>query len=346
MKQPTAKIIIADAITGLQQLPDSSVDCIVTSPPYYRLRKYSDSHQELGQEETPQEYVGALVAVFREAKRVLKKSGTLWVNLGDSYAAGKQGRGAAHRGGEHGSFADGESNQTKAPFRFHQKSLLMIPARVAIAMQEDGWILRSEIVWSKPSCIPESVWDRPTRSHEMVYLFSKSGRYFYDKDAARNPAKVSSVNRLSQNIENQAGSTRANGGAKSNGNIRACCTIDLRGVPKRRGENQLAEKADLGNRGERTEEQVMMANWRDVWTISHTERNPHIAVMPINLVKRCIIAGCPEMGTVLDMFAGSGTTGRAALELMCGCVLIELNPSFKTLIDDRLNNVQPPLFNL
>ena len=347
-------IRIGDALTVLKTLPEESVDCIVTSPPYYRLRKYGSGPQELGQEETPQEYVRALVAIFHEAKRVLSKRGTLWLNIGDSYAAGKTGRSDHHRRGGHGSFANGEPNeklacgeskQTKAPHGFHHKSLLMIPARVAIAMQEDGWILRSEIVWTKPAPIPESVKDRPTRSHEMVYLFSKSDRYFYDWERARDHAKDSPVARLSQDVENQSGSDRASGGEKTNGTMKAV-KMDTRGVPKRRGADQMEKKADTTIRGERTEEEAMMANWRDVWTISHNERNPHIAVMPINLVKRCIIAGCPEGGTVLDPFAGSGTTGKAALELKRGCVLIELNPNFKTLIDDRLNHVQPPLFNL
>jgi DNA modification methylase len=183
------RIYNGDSLAILRQLPSESVHCCVTSPPYWGLRDYGVSGQ-LGLEATPEKYVANMVQVFREVRRVLRKDGTAWVNLGDC---------------------------------FKDKQLMGIPWRVAFALQADGWYLRSDIIWSKLNPMPESVTDRPTKAHEYVFLLTKSQKYHYDQDAIREPLAASSIARLGQNVVSQAGSDRANGGRKTNGPMKAVC---------------------------------------------------------------------------------------------------------------------------
>ncbi len=263
-------------IDVLKTLPDESVDCVVTSPPYWGLRDYNQEDQ-LGLEETPEEFVENLVKVFTEVKRVLKSTGTLWLNLGDSY---------------------------------YNKSLAGTPFRVAFALQADGWYLRQDIIWNKPNPMPESVQDRCTKAHEYIFLLSKSSKYFYDIDAIREPLAESSIGRLKQNIDKQVGTTRANGGAKTNGNFKATGSI---------------EKG---------------ANKRSVWTITTKPyKEAHFATFPIELPTYCIKAGCPEGGIVLDPFMGSGTTGLAAQEQGRNYVGIDLNPEYIEIAERRLQQM-------
>lgn len=316
-----------DALARLREMPDCSVHCVVTSPPYWGLRDYGVAGQ-LGLERTPEEYTSALVGVFAEVRRVLREDGTLWLNLGDSYAGswGAQSRGAylpltetsarlsmlsaqqikAHPKGQTHTGSLSRTPGLKA------KDLCMIPARVAMALQADGWWLRAEIVWHKPAPMPESVTDRPTRAHEMVYLLTRAERYHYDAAAIAEPA------------------THAGQVVRTNGN----------------------EGMDEGYDGNRTRDGFRRGvtvgdtrNKRTVWTIAPSPfPEAHFATFPPELPELCIKAGCPEGGTVLDSFAGAGTTGLVATRLGRDFIGIELNPTYAALARKRIDS-DCPLFN-
>jgi site-specific DNA-methyltransferase (cytosine-N4-specific) len=300
-------LLLGDALDQLRALPDGSVDCIVTSPPYYGLRDYGTEGQ-YGLEATPAEYVETMRALFSEARRVLADDGTLWLNLGDSYAyppgsAGRQGTG--QRKGRTFT-AEGRPGKRTVP----PKNLLMIPARVAIALQDDGWILRAEIIWAKRNIMPEAVTDRPTRAHEQIFLLTKQPRYWYDADAIReesNAAQEAHNQRYARQYEAHTARAATTG---QPGNVNSV------GIHSRPGK---------GGRNART-----------VWTISQTP-NPqaHFATFPLELPARCIKAGCKPGGTVLDPFSGSGTTGAAARQLDRRYIGIDLNPAYHDLAKER-----------
>lgn len=288
---------LGDALEVLEGLPSGSVDCVVTSPPYYGLRDYGVDGQ-IGLEETPDGYVSRLAGVFREVGRVLRDDGTLWLNLADSYASAPspdRGERSQMRGRKH---ARAQTAAASLPRRFDRprKRLLGIPWRVAFSLQDDGWILRSEIIWHASNKMPESVRDRPTRAHETVFLLSRNASYHYDAAAVRQPLAESSVRRLSQDVPSQRGSDRVPG--KVNGPMKAV------GSPAGR-------------------------NIRDVWGINTTPfTGAHFATFPEALPSTCIMAGCRPGGVVLDPFSGSGTTGLAALKAGCRYVGIDINPAY------------------
>lgn len=367
-------VLCGDALTTLKTLPSESVQCVVTSPPYYGLRDYGVEGQ-LGLEETPQLYVEKLVDIFREVKRVLRSDGTCWLNLGDSYTSaggggearmidlGKPSKGTFRQGNiEHG-------RSGKRPYQsanLKPKDLIGIPWRVAFALQEDGWWLRQDIIWSKDNPMPESVTDRCTKSHEYVFLLTKSARYFYDAEAVKEPCSDATINdgRTKRGTRGMQGVYYA---------IDGNCGYDPSG-----------------------------RNLRSVWTINtHSYAGSHFATMPPKLAETCIMAGtsqagcCSECGkpwervveieshpnikkagqkhdgtyyrpnpgggvstdtrnkrhcgfrttcscnapsqscTVLDPFGGSGTTGEAAQRLGRNAILIELNPDYLPLIYKR-----------
>ena len=295
-------LLIGDVREKLKELDDSSVQCCVTSPPYWGLRNYQEKKQ-LGLEETPEEYVENMVKVFREVKRVLKDDGTCWLNLGDSYA-GNMSR--ASNNGRAGYGNPREEVVSRIPIGLKAKDLVGIPFRVAFALQQDGWYLRQDIIWNKPNPMPESVQDRCTKSHEYIFLLTKSSKYYYDADAIREPLAESSIGRLEQDIDNQIGTTRANGGAKLNGNFKAVGDVD---------------------KG---------ANKRSVWTITTKPfKDAHFAVFPIEIPTYCIKAGSKEGDTILDPFMGSGTTALAAQEHGRRWVGVELNPEYVKIIKKR-----------
>lgn len=303
-------IIQGDALTELQKLPDESVHCCVTSPPYYGLRDYGFDGQ-IGLEKTPGEYVIRLVEVFREVKRVLRNDGTLWLNLGDSYANPGNARNGAgeDRSTRSEKFNGGTVyllNQRRTVGDFpglKPKDLIGIPWRVAFALQADGWFLRSDIIWHKPNPMPESVRDRCTKAHEYVFMLTKSRRYFYDYEAGKESAS---------------------------------------GPGKPCGPKNYAGRTDC-NRCQIVRGDGLTRNRRDVWTIATKPyKGAHFATMPPDLVKVCIKAGCPEGGTVLDPFAGSGTTGAVAKSLGRDYILIEANPDYIGLIEERIGGVEAP----
>lgn len=330
----SVRILVGDCLDRLAELPTESVHCCVTSPPYYGLRDYGVAGQ-IGLEATPAEYIETLVTVFREVRRVLRSDGTLWLNIGDSYAGswGNQGRKEergtqrpingpmlqrfngyperpAWRSGEY----VGEGGKAPAGVRNRDglglvagckpKDLIGIPWMLAFALRADGWWLRRDIIWAKPNPMPESVTDRCTTAHEYVFMLAKSERYFYDAEAIK---------------EEVTGNAHARGHGNN---------------PKRAAgleNNSRSNETFLAN------ELVSFRNKRSVWTItSHAFPEAHFATHPPALVEPCILAGCPKGGTVLDPFIGAGTAALVADRLCRNVIGIELNPSYAAMTERRL----------
>ena len=297
-----------DCLSSMSNLPDKSVNCCVTSPPYYGLRDYGVEGQA-GLEATPEEYIANMVKVFAEVKRVLRDDGTLWLNIGDSYAG--------YHGNKNKSYEDAPSNkggyfesQRKSTANKHglkQKDLIGIPWMLAFSLRADGWYLRQDIIWAKPNPMPESVRDRCTKSHEYIFLFSKKPKYYFDNAAIAETLAESSKKRLSQDVENQQGSERVPG--KTNGAMKAVSKGETR-------------------------------NKRSVWTVSTKPyKGAHFATFPPDLIKPCILAGCPTGGTVIDPFGGSGTVAGVAIKHGRKAIICELNDAYHELIPKRVESI-------
>ena len=302
-------IIQGDALSVLKTLKDESVNCCVTSPPYYNLRDYGVDGQ-IGLEETPEEYIQKLVEIFREVRRVLTKDGTLWVTIADSYAG--SGKGASNypdnakkykQGTNKGSVGSYLSKTVSADCK--PKDLIGIPWMLAFALRADGWYLRSDIIWAKNNPMPESVKDRCTKSHEYIFFLTKSPKYYFDDEAIAEPVKDSTIKRLSQpNLENQNGSYTP---SKANGAMKAAAP--------RYGGKKYTENPDAFYRTKSGHAYDFRPKRkkRDVWNVStQPYKGAHFATFPPKLIEPCILAGCPAGGIVLDPFAGSGTTGMVA----------------------------------
>jgi DNA modification methylase len=330
------RVIFGDARAALAALPDGIVQTCVTSPPYFGLRDYGVAGQ-LGLEPTPDEYVANLIAVFREVRRVLRDDGTLWLNLGDSYAANRTAQVSPTKWD-----ALPQGQPSRVPSGLKPKDLIGIPWRVAFALQADGWYLRQDIIWAKPNPMPESVRDRCTKAHEYVFMLSKSPRYFYDADAIREPLAASSVERLSQkNRIAQAGSQRQPG---RGGRPTIAWTPARSGNKERRvavnGESQRTN-THLGS-SVPWQDDGTGRNRRSVWTVTTKPfKGAHFAVMPEALVEPCILAGSRPGDVVLDPFLGSGTVARVAQRLGRHWIGVELNPAFGPIIAERTE--QPSL---
>jgi DNA modification methylase len=331
-------IIEGGAVASLRLLDDQSVNCCVTSPPYFGLRDYGHEDQ-IGLEKTPDEYVAKLVDLFREVRRVLRDDGTLWLNLGDSYS--RNPAKGQHKPGDTGKQAyvydvGGGRASSCATAGLPDKNLLGIPWRVAFALQADGWYLRQDIIWHKPNPMPESVRDRCTKSHEYIFLLSKSAKYYFDAKAIAQPMAESSKERLAQpSLPNQIGSDRVPG--KTNGNMKA--------VGPRFGGNKYGDDDNEESRTKSGNEYTGgdgLANKRDVWTVATTPyKGAHFAVFPPKLIEPCILAGCPAGGVVLDPFGGSGTTGMVAQQHGRQAVLLELNPAYVDIAMGRITKGMP-----
>ena len=309
------RILEGDCIEQMRGLPDASVNCCITSPPYFGLRDYGHAGQ-IGLEDTPNAFVARLVEVFREVRRVLRDDGTLWLNLGDSYAADRGYQVEQTKGGpKHGKAqaASGRS-QRAADYGLKVKDLIGIPWRVAFALQADGWYLRQDIIWSKPNPMPESVRDRCTKAHEYVFLLSKSPRYYFDSEAIKEPA------------------------------------LQPKGMPQQVAQHK--QRALGANKGGTlgTNQGAETRNRRSVWTVTTKPfKGAHFATFPPDLIEPCILAGCPVGGTVLDPFGGSGTTAGVALKHGRNAILCELNPSYAALVPGRVRSIagdQPDLFQM
>jgi DNA modification methylase len=298
-------IITADALAGLEGIPTATVDTCITSPPYYGLRDYSIEGQ-IGLEASPEEFIERLVEVFRAVRRTLKDDGTLWVNLGDSYAggAGRWG-GTKNMSGKQAS-NNGSLGQIGKPQKWQhpsikQKDLIGVPWLFAFAMRADGWYLRQDIIWHKPNPMPESVTDRCTKAHEYIFLFSKSARYYFDSDAIKEPA--TSTDERPRDRE----STRQNK------------------IPGRTRMNGL------------TSNNYATRNKRDVWTVTtRAYKEAHFATFPPDLIRPCVRAGSRPGGIVLDPFFGAGTTGLVAAEEGRQYIGIDLNPEYCAIAERRL----------
>lgn len=346
----SVRIFRGDCREILRDLPEASVHCVVTSPPYWGLRDYGVAGQ-IGLEPSYGEFVEGMVAVFREVHRVLRDDGTAWVNLGDSYHNGDKGGYAKDRVKAEDSLQRSNlgANFIGAPNRMPQpglkpKDLTGIPWRVALALQADGWYLRQDIIWSKPNPMPESVRDRCTKAHEYLFLLSKSERYHFDQDAILEPVAVASVERLAQpTLAAQRGSDRVPG--KTNGTMKAVSRSGNRS--KSWGTNETAQRVD-GEGAVETQRGIpwegSRRNKRSVWEVTTQPfSEAHFATFPPALIEPCILAGCPKGGTVLDPFGGAGTTGLVADRLGRDAILIELNPEYAAMAERRIRG-DAPLF--
>ncbi len=317
------QVLVGDVREKLAGLPDGSVQCVVTSPPYWGLRDYG-AKEQIGLEPTPHEYVGALASVFEEVRRVLSGDGTCWLNLGDSYANDTKWGGQTS--GKHARSLHGKTPLVRAQKAsgLKSKDLVGIPWRVALALQDCGWYLRSDIIWAKPNPMPESVKDRPTRSHEYVFLLTKSERYFYDADAIKEPTTGQAHSRGSGINPNAEGKNESSGDRRKDG-------FNERWRVKQNASFSAAVTEPVDER-----------NARSVWTIP-TQPYPdaHFATFPEALPERCIKAGSRLGDTVLDPFCGSGTTGQVAIRLGRAFIGIELNPTYAQLARQRIGGAAP-----
>lgn len=298
-----------DSLQVLKTFPDKSINCCVTSPPYYGLRDYGVDGQ-IGNEETPEEYVSKIVAIFKEVHRVLTEDGTLWLNLGDSYAGSGKGVWDVKDIQKEVYVPNKTDSNIKMPKTWDgikSKDLIGIPWMVAFALRNDGWYLRQDIIWYKPNCMPESVRDRCTKSHEYVFLLSKSNRYYFDSDAIKESR----------------------------------CALRLKGSGNK--ERKQRPNADTLQRGAQAgsipyDGSATLRNKRDVWQINTKPcKDAHFAVFPPELAENCINAGCPSGGVTLDPFFGSGTVGVVAKKQGKHFVGIELNENYCTLASTRIH---------
>lgn len=394
------KIYQGSSLEVLKTFPANSIDCCITSPPYWGLRDYGTATWEggkdncnhfmdhiskpsdkssagvnnklyhhpykeacgkcgatrvdnqLGLEKTPEDFVQKLCDIFDEVKRVLKPTGTLWMNLGDSYAG--SGKGQTKDG-----CADPKNPKTigmrlpkNVETNLKPKDLVGIPWMVAFELRRRGWYLRQDIIWHKPNPMPESVTDRCTKAHEYIFLMSKSPKYYYDAEAIKTPIKDSSIERLSQDIENQNGSSRVP--FKTNGTMKAVGPgrIPRKGIDVRGG-NQGTEKGIpamaingngvKGHSGNYDAQGNLIgggkANKRSVWTVNtQPYSEAHFATFPEELIVDCILAGCPEKGIVMDPFMGAGTTALVSRKKDRNFVGIELNPDYIKIAEKRLSH--------
>jgi DNA modification methylase len=292
------KLIHANSFKGIP-LPDESVNCCVTSPPYWGLRNYLGAEDQLGQEKTPEEYVSNLVQVFREVRRILRADGTLWLNVGDSYAHSLRQSGSGHVGEKQKTSKGGIYEGFKPrPSGLKEKDLVGIPWMLAFALRTDGWYLRQDIIWAKPNPMPESVKDRCTKSHEYIFLLSKSQKYYYDSEAIQEDAVSTELKKFTDGGKDKQ---RGHGRRHAGFNGRYAEKLAKEGVPKKR-------------------------NRRDVWNVAtQGYSEAHFATFPPKLIEPCVLAGCPIDGIVLDPFGGSGTTGRVAADHGRRAVLLDIN---------------------
>lgn len=310
------RILCGDALEVLKTLPDSCINMCVTSPPYYGLRDYGVSGQ-IGLEESPEAYIARLVRVFREVRRVLRDDGTLWLNIADSYAGSNKGAWSNNGKSRPKSKQryiytthDPAANLPNAWPNIKPKDMVGIPWMLAFALRADGWYLRSDIIWHKPNAMPHNVKDRPVNCYEHIFLLSKSRRYFFDYTTLEVPVTESTTARMKRAFQTNKYADGAPGQ-----------TPQAINQPKDRNKS-IPE----------------MRRGRDIWTIATGGyRDAHFATFPLELARRCIGAGCPEDGIVLDPFFGSGTTGKAALGLGRKYVGIELNSEYCALAERRVS---------
>lgn len=356
-----------DCIEGLKTLPDNCIDCCVTSPPYYALRDYGVDGQ-IGLEETPEEYIRRLTEVFTEVKRVMKTEGTLWLNIGDSY----NGSGGNHKdthkndSGFQGNIGVKYGGKGAKVDELKPKDLIGIPWMLAFSLRNSGWYLRQDIIWHKPNPMPESVTDRCTKSHEYIFLMSKSQRYYFDHEAIQEEA----VTQIDPRIGKREEYNGIRDGRHGNGQ-RAFVSLKTRykfggtkygenddkhfqtysgkeWIPKTKNcmdDGQKPNTMHLRREQGFPDEQYVVRNKRDVWSVNvKPDTVAHFATYPEELIRPCILAGCPKDGIVLDPFMGSGTTARVAMKLDRNYIGFELNPEYCKIIKTKTREIQKELF--
>lgn len=320
------KIMCGDALKCLAELPSESVQMCVTSPPYYGLRDYGVDGQ-LGNEQSPFEYIHNLVEIFREVKRVLKKDGTLWINIADSYAGSGKGivdtpisERPTKIQPQYYEKTGSYYGMPKTWERIKAKDMIGIPWLLAFALRDDGWYLRSDIIWHKTNCMPESVKDRPSKCYEHIFLLSKSPKYYYDYKAIKEPVADSTL------LRNQRAVSDKNKYAVGAEN------------------SKIGKQALFAPRSFTIE--YTTRNKRDIWACSTNsyKANGHYAIYPEKLIEPCILAGCPVGGVVLDTFFGSGTTGAVAKRLGRQYIGIDLNPDYCELAQKRIDETEVMTF--
>ncbi|TFY86709.1 site-specific DNA-methyltransferase [Pseudomonas kairouanensis] len=304
------RVLIGDCIESMRTLQDQSINTCVTSPPYFGLRDYGMAGQ-IGLEETPAEFVSRLVDVFREVKRVLRDDGTLWLNLGDSYCSTAPGtKNAPQSKGSAKNPEQWANARPKTPPGLKPKDLIGIPWLVAFALQADGWFLRQDIIWQKPNPMPESVTDRCTKSHEYIFLLSKSQRYHFDHVAIKEEA-----------IGGQTGNATT---FKREGSKRE------KSIPGHAYGTHRPDRKEAHYSGEKR-------NRRSVWSVATRPfKGAHFATFPTDLIRPCILAGAPVGGVVLDPFGGAGTTAVVAMQEGRKSILCELNPEYAAMAERRI----------
>lgn len=307
------ELMLGDCLERLRDIPDNSIQSCITSPPYWGLRDYGVDGQ-IGLEKTPEEYVSKMVEIFKEVRRVLKDDGTLWLNLGDSYFGGGNNRGNIKTLSEKQLSNHGSNGRVAGKIKWchdilKSKDLVGIPWRVAFALQSDGWYLRQDIIWHKPNPMPESVKDRCTKSHEYIFLLSKSQKYFFDIDAIKEPAK------------NPEG-------------------------PRNKRPHEKFDNADINKQYFATRENVHKIGPRDtrqkrsVWSItSKPFKGAHFATFPPDLIEPCVLAGSKVGDIVLDPFNGAGTTGVVSKRHGRSYIGIELNPDYLEIAKKRIESL-------
>ena len=329
-----------DCIEGLKTLPDNCIDCCVTSPPYYALRDYGVDGQ-IGLEVSPEEYIHKLTEVFMEVFRVLKPEGTLWLNIGDSYNgsggnhkdthkndAGFQGNIGVKYGGK-GAKVDG----------LKSKDLIGIPWMLAFSLRSAGWYLRQDIIWHKPNPMPESVTDRCTKSHEYIFLLSKSQRYYFDHEAIQEEANTQSDTKNKPFGGHKYGDNEDKHFQTYSGKNWQPKTKNCMEDGQKPNTMHLRREAGL------PDEQYVVRNKRDVWSVNvKPDTVAHFATYPEELIRPCILAGCPKDGIVLDPFMGSGTTARVSMKLDRNYIGFELNPEYCKIINTKTREIQKELF--
>jgi DNA modification methylase len=353
----TVSILVGDVREKLRGLPADSFDCVVTSPPYWGLRDYGVEGQ-IGLEPTLGEHLAVMVDVFREVRRVLKPSGTLWVNYGDAYCSTDKWGGGGSNTGKQTVAADGtvpswEATRAKKPKQdgFKPKDLYMIPNRLAIALQDDGWWVRSEIVWAKPNAMPDSAGKyRPSATHEKIFLLTKSARSYYDHAAVAVPVSGNTHSRVARPYkmpDNWDTGPGGHGAFHRNGREKGRPGV----TPKSAGEDtNVHAKGSFHASTTEIVETRYLRNYEpaplSVWEIaSQPFAEAHFATFAPELVERCLNAGCPEGGTVLDPFGGAGTTALVADQMQLDCTIIELNPEYVHIAARRIESDRGAISN-
>lgn len=336
---------VEDCRTELKRIPDGTVQTCITSPPYWNLRDYGHPEQ-IGREPTLEAFIEALVGVFREVRRTLKPDGTLWVNMGDAYAqTGGKGRGNV--------LAQEKQTSQRPPFGFKPKDLIGMPWRLAFALQEDGWWLREDIIWSKPNPMPESVKDRCTRAHEYLFHLSRSADYFHDADAIAEPVSQSMLDQVAAGYEGESTKLFETAGAQdASATKRRIIEAARKKIPSgwATGDQDRADgrgrydPKETGYQPASDPRALLTRNKRSVWQVpTHSFPGAHFATYPPALIRPCVLASSRPGDTVLDPFGGSGTTGMVAIEAGRRAILIEQSQEYAEIARQRCD-VTPGMF--